>query len=68
MKKIRIIALVLMVVLAIGLFAGCSSTGKCDYCGKEAKLNKVTYMGESAKLCDDCKLLFDLGTSILGGN
>ena len=67
MKKIRIIAFILMVVLAIGIFAGCSTKGTCEICGKEnVKLNKVTYMGESAMLCDSCKTLFDIGSSILG--
>ena len=66
MKKIRIIAFVLMVVLAIGIFAGCSTKGTCEVCQTEnVKLNKVTYMGESAMLCDNCKALFEIGKNFL---
>ncbi len=55
MKRIcaALCALCLLFVLS-----GCQ--GKCDGCGRKTTVKKVTFMGESAKLCSDCEALLDL--------
>ncbi len=48
MKKI--IALVMVVLLAIGVLCGCASMRKCDSCGAKGAGNKY----EGKHLCDNC--------------
>lgn len=59
MKKL--LALISAVSL---LFVLTACSGKCDICGKEGKVTKVTYMGESANLCSSCESLFNYGMSL----
>ncbi len=67
MKKIRVIALVLALVLMVALFAACSTTGTCEVCGKEnQKLSTIEVLGVKVKACPSCKAANDaLGS--LGG-
>jgi len=55
MKKILAI---LCSVVVLFTFVACSN-GKCDSCGKEGKVKKYTFQGESANLCEDCGAAFD---------
>lgn len=59
MKKI--IAILLVVLLA---FAFVSCKGECELCGQTASLKKLTYEGESGKLCEDCYSLAKMGASM----
>ena len=60
MKKI--IAILLVVLLAFA-FVSCGK-GECELCGKTASLKKLTYEGESSKLCEDCYSLAKMGASM----
>ena len=51
MKKLLIIALVL--ILALSVFAGCGKVTQCEGCGQTKNCKQVTYNGESAWLCTD---------------
>ncbi len=44
--------------LSLLTFASCGKS-ICDGCGREANCSKVTYEGETANLCKDCKELMD---------
>lgn len=50
MKRIFAVILALCMLLAL---TGCK--GKCEACGKERELSKVTLNGNTKKLCDTCK-------------
>ncbi|MBQ8250243.1 MAG: hypothetical protein IJY93_10265 [Clostridia bacterium] len=39
-------------------FASCGKS-ICDSCGREENCSKVTYEGETANLCKDCKALVE---------
>lgn len=51
-KLIKLIALLLLVLALMTLFTGCLR--KCDACGKYGIAHKVTILGETCWLCDDC--------------
>lgn len=51
MKKI--IALILVVVMAALLFTACK-IGKCDICGKSGILQKKEALGITFYVCGDC--------------
>ncbi|MBQ3085184.1 MAG: hypothetical protein IJC46_07035 [Clostridia bacterium] len=53
----RVIAIVLVLILALTCLAACSETkeGKCELCQKEETLYKVTNEGAEAWLCKTCK-------------
>ena len=55
-KRIRIMAVICLIAVFCAMFAACGSAkhGKCELCGKEADLKKVTISGESGWVCDDC--------------
>lgn len=56
MKKI--VAILLVCVLAIVAFAGCTPN-ECEVCGKSAKTSKVEIEGETGYACDECKAIID---------
>lgn len=54
----RVISMVLVVCLCLSLcvaLVGCSKTGKCELCGKEAKLSKVEIGGKDGWVCAECE-------------
>ncbi len=55
MKKI---CAVLCALCMLFVLSGCQ--GKCDGCGKQATVKKITIMGESANLCSDCQALISM--------
>ncbi len=68
MKKFRrIIAILCLVVILVTLLTACGKTGKCEICGKNAKLKELTISGESGWVCEDCynqyKALADLANA-----
>lgn len=40
------------------VLSGCQ--GKCDACGKQGTVKKITIMGESANLCSECESLISM--------
>ena len=47
--------IILVLLFASMLLAGCSRKGECDECGQIEKLNKfVAYDGDVFYYCDDC--------------
>lgn len=62
----RVISIILVLSLCLSLcfmMTGCSKTGECELCGKEATLHKVEVGGESAWVCESC----EEGLDALGG-
>ncbi len=55
-KLARVLALTGVVMM---FATGCGKVTECEMCGEEKKCKKVTYEGESAMLCSDCKEAFD---------
>ena len=57
--KHRLIAICLIIVLLL-LFSGCAKTGRCDGCGKEAALHRLSIPklidpdSPTQWLCKDC--------------
>ncbi|MBE7019242.1 MAG: hypothetical protein E7413_05145 [Ruminococcaceae bacterium] len=52
----RVLALLCAFCLLFVL-SGC--VGKCDNCGKSGAVTKVSFEGEEANLCKDCKVEYD---------
>ncbi len=57
----RVIAIVLVMILALSCLAACGGTkeGTCELCQKEATLSKVTYEGEEGWFCAECEKSID---------
>lgn len=53
MKK-RVIGLVLIAMLCMTAFAGCSKKAKCSFCGETKSGKTQTVMGQKVFICNDC--------------
>jgi len=53
MKK-RIIAVLLMVVISLTVFASCGEKRVCSFCGQEKDCTVKQVLGAEVAVCDDC--------------
>ena len=53
--KRKIFTLVLSVLMAAMMLAGCGKKVECDFCGEEKRCETVKFLGEDVNICGDCR-------------